>query len=110
MAASAGPEFSRSWIYTVHDKYLLVWAGSGIGALLAFVWFLVATVRRGLLASRSADPVLAAIAIALTGAVIGQMVHMTVELFQSRPQVQLLWVIAGLLVAMTHLDPEARHA
>jgi hypothetical protein len=28
------------------------------------------------------------------------MVHMMVEIFQSRPQVQLLWLIAALLAAM----------
>ena len=36
----ATPEFSRAWLYTVHNKYLLVWAELGIGGLLAFVWFL----------------------------------------------------------------------
>jgi hypothetical protein len=40
----------------------------------------------------------------LTAGIIGQMVHMNVDIFQSRPQVQLLWLLAALLVAMEHVE------
>ena len=96
----AGPQYSGDWIYTVHNKYLLVWAESGIGALIGFVWFLLSTVRRGWRLWHGHDPLLAPLALGLTAGIIGQMVHMSVDIFQSRPQVQLLWLVAGLLVAM----------
>ena len=31
----------------VHNRYLLIWTEAGIGALVAFVLFLVTTVRNG---------------------------------------------------------------
>jgi putative inorganic carbon (hco3(-)) transporter len=99
----AGPEFSRDWIYTVHNKYLLVAAETGLVALAAFVWFLVAIVRRGLRVSRLRDRLLSPVALGLTVAVIGQIVQMAVELFQSRPQLQLLLVIGGLITALARM-------
>lgn len=96
----AGPEFSRDWIYTVHNKYLLVWAEAGLGALLAFVWFLGSTLRRGVACARRNDPFLSPLAIALTAAVAGQTVHMFFEAYHARVQIQPLVLAAALLTAM----------
>jgi hypothetical protein len=96
----AGLDFSNDWLYTVHNKYLLVWAEAGLGALLAFVWFLGATLRRGLGASGSDDPLIAPLAAGFTAGVIGQMADMLVEPFHSRPELQGLVVAAALLAAL----------
>jgi O-antigen ligase len=96
----AGPQYDGTFIYTVHDKYLLVWSEAGIFALLAFIWFLAATIRRGWRASQAGDPLLSPLALGITAGIIGQLAHMAVDLFQSRPQVQLLWFVAALLAAM----------
>jgi putative inorganic carbon (hco3(-)) transporter len=103
----AGPEFSQKWIYIVHNKYLLVWAEAGIGALLGFLWFLGAIIRRGIRCWRAHDRLLSPIALGLTVAVIGQMVQMTVEIFQNRVHVQLLSVVAGLITALHAMTVEA---
>jgi O-antigen ligase len=94
------PEFAADWHYTVHDKYLLVWAETGVVGLLAFLAFLLVTVRRGWLVIRSQDPLLGPLALGLTAGVCGEMVHMTVDIFHGRPQVQSLWLVAALLTAM----------
>jgi putative inorganic carbon (HCO3(-)) transporter len=94
------PEFSRAWIYTVHNKYLLVWAELGLGGLLAFVWFLGETLRKGWACVRSADPLLAPIGLGFTAAIVGQMAHMFFDVFHSRPQVQSLWIVAALVAAV----------
>lgn len=96
----AGPQFDGQWMYTVHDKYLLVWAEAGIGALLAFVWFLLATLRRGWRCVKAYDPLLSPLAVGLAAGVAGQLVHMGVDIFQDRPQVEGLWLVAALLAAM----------
>jgi O-antigen ligase len=100
----AGPEFSSSWLYTVHNKYLLVWAEAGVGAFAAFMWFLVATIRSGLRASRRVDRELALLAAALTAAVVGQMADMLVEPYHSRAEIQGLVVAAALITACARLS------
>ena len=107
LRSRAGLEETGTWIYTVHNKYLLVAAEAGIAALVAWSWFLVATVRRGRAVWRSRDPSLALLALGLTAGFIGLMVHMLVEVFQSRPQIGVLLFVAGLLVAMQRVVAEA---
>lgn len=94
------PEFDNQWIYTVHNKYLLVWSETGPLALLAFVAFLLITVWRGWQCWQRQDDFLAPLALALTTAVIGVMLHMNVDVFRGRPLVQLLCLVAALLTAM----------
>jgi O-antigen ligase len=106
MAQYDTPAFSGQWLYTVHDKYLLVWAELGLGGLLAFVWFLGETVRKGSACVRSADPLIAPLALGFTAAVVGQMGHMFFDIFHSRPQVQSLWVVAAVVAAMHRIATE----
>ena len=96
----AGPQFAGQWLYTIHDKYLLVWAEAGIGALLVFVWFLGMTLYRGWRCARSEDRLLAPLAVAMTAGVAGQLFHMGVDIFQSKPEVEGLWLTAALIMAM----------
>ena len=96
----AGPQFDGQWLYTIHDKYLLVWAEAGIGALIAFLCFLGLTLHRGWRCARSRDRTLAPLAVAITAGVAGQLFHMGVDIFQSKPEVEGLWLIAALLIAM----------
>jgi O-antigen ligase len=96
----AGPDFDGQWLYTIHNKYLLVWAEAGIGALLAFLWFLAVTLRRGWLAAKAGDRLLSPLAVGLSAGIAGQLAHMGVDIFQSRPQVEGLWLAAALLAAM----------
>jgi putative inorganic carbon (HCO3(-)) transporter len=96
----AGPEFSQEWIYTVHNKYLLVWAEAGFGALLAFLWFLASTIRRGAACVWREDAFLSQLGIALTAAVAGQIAHMFFEAYHARVQLQVLALAAALLTAM----------
>ncbi len=97
------PEFSGDFLWAVHNKYLLVFAETGIGGFLAYILFLLVTVKRGWQVWRKAEPALALIGLALTAAVLGQMLHMFVDVFHGRPQVQLLWLVAALISSM-HLQ------
>jgi O-antigen ligase len=95
-----GPEFAGHFLYTIHNRYLLAWAEAGIGAAIALVWFLLATLGRAARAARAVDPLVAATGLAIGGAVAAQAVHMSVDIFQSRPQTQGLWLVAGLAAAL----------
>jgi O-antigen ligase len=105
-----GPSMDGTWLYVVHDKYLLVWAECGPLALLAFLWFLASTIRNGWRATRTSDQMLGPIALGLVAGVIGQLAHMSVDIFQSRPQVQLLWFVAGFLLAVGAIEREGVRA
>jgi putative inorganic carbon (hco3(-)) transporter len=95
------PELRNEWIYTVHNKYLLIWAESGTVGLLAFLWFLAATLRAGWHCSRFHDRLIGPLAFGLAGAVLVFALHMLVDVFNDRPLLQLLFLVAGLITA-TH--------
>jgi putative inorganic carbon (hco3(-)) transporter len=97
------PEFRDGFLYTVHNKYLLVWAELGLGGLLAYLAFLVSVLRKGWACWGLGDPVLSTLALGFTTATIGNMLHQTVDIFHDRAVTQLLWLVAGLLVAMHNI-------
>lgn len=90
-----------TWVYTVHNKFLLVWAEAGPLALVAFTWFLVAALRAALAAARDIDVESAVVAIGVGAALVALTVQMLVEPFSSRPQVQLLVLLVALSRART---------
>jgi O-antigen ligase len=93
-------EFRNGFLYTVHNKYLLVWTEVGAGGLLAYLAFLFGVLRKGRACWRFNDPLLSPIALGFIAAGVGYMVHQTVDIFHDRAVTQLLWLVAGLLVAM----------
>lgn len=97
-------ELYEGQLRTVHNKYLLVWAETGIIGLLAFLGFLLAVIRRGWQGWQLRDRLLSPLALGFTVAIIGQMTHMFFDIFHSRPQVQTLWLIAGLVIAIRDID------
>jgi O-antigen ligase len=98
------PQFRSNWFYTVHNKYLLEWTELGVFGLAAFLWFLIATVHRGWITWLRKDSLLSPIALGLILAIVGQMLHMTVDIFNSRAQVQSLWLCAALIFAMSRVE------
>jgi O-antigen ligase len=92
---------SNVFQWAVHNKYLLVWAETGIFGLLFFILFLVSTLHQGLKITRINNDFLPSLALGFTAAIAGHMVHMFFDVFHGRPQVQLLWCIAGLICIMS---------
>jgi putative inorganic carbon (HCO3(-)) transporter len=89
--------------WVVHNKYLLVWAETGIFGLLFFVMFLISTIRQGFKMVQTSDSFLSPLALSFAAAIAGQMVHMFFDVFHGRSQVQLLWLVAGLIITMHYL-------
>jgi O-antigen ligase len=102
------PEFSMEWIKTVHNRFLIVWTETGIFGLLAFLWFLLSTIHRGWQVWKVDDRFLAPLALGLTLSVVAWMIHMNFEHFHNRPQVQLLLLVAGLIVATYNIASASR--
>lgn len=101
--------FSQAWISTVHNKYLLVWAETGIIGLGLFLWFMISSIRNGWLVWKAKDSMLSPLALAMGAAFVGTMFHMLVAIFHARSQTQMLWLIAGLLLAMRRIVERDRH-
>lgn len=99
----ATAEFAKEWLYTVHNKYLLVWAEVGTSGFLAFVSYLFSILFYGWRSWLRQDRFLSLIALGLTAGVMGHMTHMFVEIFNSRPAVQLLWLNAAVVMAIASL-------
>jgi O-antigen ligase len=97
----AGPEFTGAFLSTVHNKFVLTWAETGIFALVALLAFLGAVLTAGFRLARSPDPVIAVVAIALTAGLVGQLIHMNVDIFKGRPQIQLLFLVGAVMSAMS---------
>lgn len=93
-------QFRAEWYYTIHSKYLLAWVETGLGGLLSFLCVMGAAFRYASKAWKTPDRVLATMAIAIVASLAGSMVHMSVDIFNSRAQVQLLWVFIGLAAAL----------
>jgi O-antigen ligase len=100
MGSYLTPEFRHGWQFAVHNKYLLVLAETGIGGLLAYLAFLLGTMRTGWRCWKLQDPLLSALALGFVAGIAGHMVHLTVDLFNVRPVQQLVWLVAGLLTAI----------
>ena len=99
----ATPETFGEWLYTVHNRYLLIWAETGPAALLAYLTFLGAAVVRGWQAWRRDDRRTSLVALGLTTALVGHLTQEFNDIFNSRPILQLLWLIIGLIVALSTL-------
>ena len=76
--------------------------------MLAFLWFLGATLRRGVRCSRSRDPALGLLALGITRGFRRSYGAHDVRHVQGRSISQLLCSIAGLLVAIGTVDEEKR--
>jgi O-antigen ligase len=107
------PEFRHGFLYAVHNKYLLIWSETGLGGLIAYLAFLFGALRLGWKCWRKNIPPWSMLALGITAAIVGHMMHMSAELFRVGPVQELLWLMVGLLGAMHKLvsaqpAPEAR--
>ena len=95
--------FRSGFLYVVHNKYLLIWTETGIGGLLAYLAFLYGVLRTGWRCWKQNDRYLSLLALGVTAAIVGDLVHMNFDVFQIGPVQELLWLLAGLLIPMQRL-------
>lgn len=109
-------EFAGLWINTVHNKYLLVCAETGIVGLIAFVGFLLTVLSQGWQVWKGSNRFLATFALGFSLAIVGAMIHMAVAQYHARVQIQMICLSAGMVTALyntyqseSHLDPLNAH-
>jgi O-antigen ligase len=96
------------FVYTVHNTYLCVWAETGIGGLLAFVWFLLSILHRAFRVWLLGDYVLAFMSLGCAAAIMGFMIQMNFDPFRSGGAGHLIWLFGGLVTVMYRLSRESR--
>lgn len=96
-------KYRSEWYYTIHCKYLLVWIETGLLGLIGFLAVLGHGVRNGIAVWMTRDRVWSPLGLAVAAAILGHAVHMAVDVFNSRTQVQMLWVVLGLSAAIYRL-------
>lgn len=89
-------DFRSEWFYTTHCKYLLVWVETGLLGLLAFLAMLGNGLRQSWCIWCSNSNALSIIGICLLVALGGHALHLWVDVFNSRSQVQTLWLVLAL--------------
>ncbi len=93
-------DFTGVWLRVVHNKYFLVWSETGTIGLIAFLLALGAILRLAFMSARARVPILSPIAAGFGAGLLGHMTHMLVDIFNHRPHITFLWLIAGVLVAI----------
>ncbi|WP_197172279.1 O-antigen ligase family protein [Novipirellula aureliae] len=103
-------EFRGEWYYTVHSKYLLVWIETGVFGFIAFLAVIGNALRQSMAAWLTKDGALAVIGLAFFASISGHMLHLAVDIFNSRTQVQILWLLFGMSAAVYKLSNHERFA
>jgi O-antigen ligase len=101
----AHPNWVGHHLLPVHNKYLLVWAETGIQGLAAFVLLLLATAwqaRQWLFRPNLPSHLLFPLA-GVLAAFLGYAFHMMTEGFASRANTEILWFLMAMMVAMNQL-------
>jgi O-antigen ligase len=88
------------WLYAVHNKYLLIWAESGIGAIIAYLWFVGASIRRGWKVWKSQRRFYSPLALGLVAGICAMLINLMFEPDRGRTTLQLLIVMATMLLAI----------
>jgi O-antigen ligase len=96
----ATQDLSGDWMYAVHNRYLLIWAETGPGALVAFLWFGIAALRRGWKCWKFKDSFVSPLALGLTAGLVGFAIAIMLEPGRGSLMMSLLLVPASLIVAM----------
>ena len=94
--------YSGEWLYTVHNKYLLVLTENGIVGLLAFMWVLLAALGSAYRTWHTPHPIISPLALGVVAALAGQMVCMSVGIFNGRQDI--FWTITALGIALERLE------
>lgn len=97
-------DYRAEWYFTIHSKYLLVWIETGLIGLLSFLAILLNGVKQGFLSWRLRTTDLSTLGLACVAAIAGHSLHMAVDIFNSRTQVQMLWCVLGLTAATYKLS------
>jgi len=103
-ANSAG--FRGGFVFVVHNRYLQVWAETGFVGLCAFLAFFSTIALRAWKSWSHNDAIISPIALGVCAGVAAELLHMLVDVFGGRALTLMIFLLAGLVVAMLRIQKE----
>jgi O-antigen ligase len=97
------PRYASEWLFTVHNKYLLVLSETGIIGFVGFVGFLMVSVLRGYRGWMKRDRFYSPLSLAFMASLLGHAFHLSWEVFNFRAPVQMLWMHGAFIFALTQI-------
>jgi O-antigen ligase len=97
-----------AWLNLVHNGWLLVWSETGTIGLAFYLAFWLTTLWQALRLIRSGRRVYAVISLGILASMLGTSAHMMGEIFGTRSLMQIIWVNAALVTAMTRLQKQEK--
>jgi O-antigen ligase len=98
--------FAGVWLQTVHNKYLLVAAETGLLGLTAFLFLLWGGLSRSWRVWKWGEGGLKTMALAICFALVAMSIHMFVDIFRGRSLEQMFWVLVGLATAIYSINQQ----
>jgi O-antigen ligase len=95
--------FREIWLHAVHNKYLLVFAETGAVGFALLMWFMVGAVRGSWKVWAQQSAFVSPIALGIGAGITAHMVHMSVDILNGRPFVQIPWMLAGLVCSLNRI-------
>ena len=101
-------ELLGTWLFVVHNAYLLRWAETGLVGVICYLMFLYCTLGDGLKLSQSGDRDLAIFGIGWTGGLVALLWEMWWDTSTAYAPNGLVWALAGFAAAAWRIDRKAR--
>ena len=96
----------HGWIHQVHNKYLLIWAETGIVGLVSFLWLLLVSLSKLFKLVHAKDPFFSSLAIGLLGSFITIIIHMNFESYAGGNIVLQFWLIIAMIAGLGRVQEQ----
>lgn len=95
-----------AWLHLVHNGWLLIWSETGTIGFAVYAAFRFMLLWQAFRLIRKGDKNIGLLALGLFASMIGGGIHMTVEIYSSRNLIQIIWMDAALVSAMTAIQKQ----
>ncbi len=101
------PDLGEVHLFTVHNKFLLVWSETGTLGLIAFVLILLTTLYHGWVcvnAPGNQSPFYPLVGWSFACSFIGMAFHMYVNVFRTAYLIHIIWFVAGMTAILAYIS------
>ena len=94
-------ELMNTWVYAVHNQYLLIWAETGtLGIRCIFVWFLLGVIKKAIRCAKRKNDLLAPLSLGFLLGFVTILLDMFWGIYVSEQAILYIWLFAGIIAAM----------